>query len=640
MYMDKKYLELLSEKFPTIESAASEIINLAAIRSLPKGTEYFFSDLHGEYEAFLYMLKSASGMIKIKIDKVFGKTVSSAERTDLVNLIYYPERELKRLSDNGEYTEEWQRLTIYRLILVCEAISAKYTRSRVRKSVPEKFRYIVDELLNVTDDVNKDIYFDKIISSIMDTGITGSFITTLCQLIQSLAIDRLHIIGDIFDRGPRPDIILDELMNCHDVDIQWGNHDISWIGAACGNPALIANVIRISIKYNNFDLLEDGYGLNLRALAVFAQEIYGGDDCRNYYPHTYDDNIYDPVDEKLAAQMHKAITIIQLKLESQLIAAHGEWEMSGRDLFSCVDFQEGKVTVNGKAYLLKDNAFPTVDPQNPVQLSAEETQLMEILRNSFLHSEKLHRHIRFLLSNGAMYKVCNGNLMFHGCIPMDENAELQNLEISGKICRGKELLDEINKLVNMAYFSRDGYAVNFLWYLWCGAKSPLYGKDKMAFFERYFIDDNVLHMENYNSYYRFSEREDVCRKILRMFSISENSGHIINGHVPVKIKDGEKPVKADGKLYVIDGGISKAYQKTTGIAGYTLIYDSHSLILAEHKPFKSGNFEQTPEIHVVEKLPVRADVSDTDKGEELQEQISDLRQLLNAYLDGSIKEKR
>ena len=638
--MDRKYLELLSEKFPTIESAASEIINLSAIRSLPKGTEYFFSDLHGEYEAFLYMLKSASGMIKIKIDMVFGKTVSSAERTALVNLIYYPEREVKRLYGNGEYTEEWQRLTIYRLILVCEAISAKYTRSRVRKSVPEKFRYIVDELLNVTDDVNKDYYFDKIISSIIETGITGNFITTLCRLIQSLAIDKLHIIGDIFDRGPRPDIILDELINYHDVDIQWGNHDISWLGAACGNPALIANVIRISIKYNNFDLLEDGYGLNLRALAVFAQEIYGTDDCRNYYPHTYDDNIYDPIDERLAAQMHKAITVIQLKLESRLISVHPEWEMSSHDLFSDVDFASGTVVVNGKSYFLKDSAFPTVDPQNPTRLSAEESKLMEVLKNSFLHSEKLQRHIRFLLSNGSMYKVCNGNLMFHGCIPMDGRSELQGIEMNGKSYSGKELLDEINTLVNKAYFSRESYAVDFLWYLWCGAKSPLYGKDKMALFERYFIDDTALQKENYNSYYTFSESEDVCRKILRMFSIDENSGHIINGHIPVKIKDGESPVKANGKLYVIDGGISKAYQQTTGIAGYTLIYDSHSLSLAEHKPFQSGSLEQTPEIHIVEQLPSRANVSDTDKGEELLVQISDLRQLLKAYLDGSIKEKR
>lgn len=636
--MNKKYLELLSQKFPTIVSAASEIINLSAIRSLPKGTEYFFSDLHGEYEAFLYMLKSASGMIKIKIDKVLKKTVSNSEREELANLICYPEREIKRLYGSNKYNEDWQRLTIYRLVLVCEAISAKYTRSRVRKNVPEKFRYIVDELLNVTDDVNKNYYFDKIIGSIIETGIAESFIIVLCKLIQSLAIDKLHIIGDIFDRGPRPDIILDELMKLRDVDIQWGNHDISWIGAACGNLALIANVIRISIKYNNFDLLEDGYGLNLRALAVFAQEIYGSDDCKNYYPHTYDDNIYDPVDGKLAAQMHKAIAVIQMKLESQMILAHQEWEMSGRDLFSGIDFGTGTVLVNGKSYPLKDNVFPTVNHKKPAMLSPEEEELMTVLKNSFLHSDKLQKHVRFLLSNGSMYKVCNGNLMFHGCIPMNENSKLQSLEINGRSCSGKELLDEINILVNKAYFSKENYAMDFLWYLWCGAKSPLYGKDKMAFFERYFLDDKSLQKENYNSYYKFSESAEVCREILRIFSIDENTGRIINGHVPVKIKDGESPVKADGKLYVIDGGISKAYQQTTGIAGYTLIYDSHSLSLAEHKPFQRGSTQQMPEIRVEEKLPARMNISDTDKGEQLLEQISDLQQLLKAYLDGSIKE--
>ncbi len=633
--MDEKYLKLLSEKFPTKESAASEIINLSAIRSLPKGTEYFFSDLHGEYEAFLYMLKSASGMIKIKIDKVFGKTVSSMKRAALANLIYYPERELKRVYESGSFTEEWQRLNIYRLILVCEEISAKYSRSHVRKCVPEKFRYIFDELLNVTDDVNKDDYFDKIIASIIDTGISKSFITALCETIQELAINKLHIIGDIFDRGPRPDIILDRLMRCHDVDIQWGNHDISWIGAASGNLALIANVIRISVKYNNFDLLEDGYGLNLRPLAIFAQSVYGGDDCKNYYPHNFDDNIYDPIDDNLAAQMHKAITIIQLKLEAKLISQHPEWEM--HSLFSRVDFTKGEVEIDGKVYPLRDKSFPTVDPENPDKLSPEETELMTVLKNSFLHSEKLQRHMRFLLSHGAMYKVRNRNLMFHGCIPMNESGELQDLEVQGKKYAGKALLDEINALVNKAYFSRDNYAVDFMLYLWCGAKSPLYGKDKMAFFESCFLDDKALAQENFNSYYKFSEDEEICNNILKMFGIEEESGHIINGHVPVKIKDGESPVKANGKLYVIDGGISKAYQQTTGIAGYTLIYDSQSLSIAEHKPFESEN-AQSPEIRVVEKLPVRANISDVDKGKELLEQISDLRDLLEAYRSGVIRE--
>ena len=636
--MDKKYLQLLAEKFPTIESAASEIINLSAIRSLPKGTEYFFSDLHGEYEAFLHMLKSASGMIKNKIDLMLGKTVSASKREALASLIYYPEREIKRIRDLGEMTDEWKQLTIYRLLLVCEAVSAKYTRSRVRKRIPRDLCYIVDELLNVAEDVNKDYYYEQIINSIIETDIAETFVISLCRLIQALAIDRLHIIGDIFDRGPRPDIILDELMNMREVDIQWGNHDISWIGAASGNAALIANVLRISIKYNNFDLLEDGYGLNLRALAVFAAETYGSDKCDIYYPHTYDDNIYDPVDGKLAARMHKAITVIQLKLESQLIQAHPEWHMQERDLFSRVDFTKGTVEIGQKVYPLRDTYFPTVDPEHPAELSESEKELMNILANSFHHSEKLQRHIKFLLAKGSLYNVCNGNLMFHGCIPMREDGEFESLEIQGERYSGRALLDEINGLVDRAYFAAESYATDFMWYLWCGACSPLFGKDKMAFFEQYYIGDAELQKENYNYYYAFSEKAEVCRRILKHFSIDEEKGHIINGHVPVKIKDGESPVKADGKLFVIDGGISKAYQRATGIAGYTLIYDSHGLRLAEHKPFVPGSPDQTPEVRIVEKLQSRANISDTDKGAVLYEQINDLRELLGAYRSGLIKE--
>lgn len=640
---DKKYLQLLSEKYPSIESAASEIINLAAIRSLPKSTEYFFSDLHGEHEAFLHMIKSASGMIKNKIDKVFGKTVSAGKREMLANLIYYPERELKRIRDNGDMDEEWTRLTLYRLIMVCESISAKYTRSRVRKRIPEQIRYIVDELLNVTDDVNKDFYYDKIISSIIETGTGDRFIISLCQLIQSLAVDKLHIIGDIFDRGPRPDIIMDELIKMHDVDVQWGNHDISWIGAASGNTALIANVIRISIKYNNFDLLEDGYGLNLRALAVFAAETYAEGDCSLYYPQTYDANVYDPIDDKLAAQMHKAISVIQLKLESQLIKTHPEWKMENRSVFDLVDFENKTVEIDGKTYTLLDGFFPTVDSENPAELSPQEEELMTILKNSFLHSEKLQRHIRFLLSKGSMYNACNGNLMFHGCIPMNEDGTLQSVQIGSTTYEGKPLMDKINELVSRAFYAKELFARDFMWYLWCGPQSPLYGKDKMAFFERYFIGTKAgaeVCRENYNSYYQLSESESVCRRILRDFGINENTGHIINGHVPVKIKDGEHPVKANGKLYVIDGGISKAYQKTTGIAGYTLIYDSHSLSLAEHKPFSIESGGDTPEIQIVERLPDRANISDTDKGRELLEQIEDLKELLTAYRKGEIKERK
>ena len=638
--MDMKYLRLLAKEYPTIESAASEIINLSAIRSLPKGTEYFFSDMHGEYEAFLHMLRSASGMIKIKIDLVLGKTVSAADREKLAELIYYPEKEISRLTVSGELSDEWKRLSIYRLILVCETVSAKYTRSRIRKRIPEDMVYILDELLNVTDDVNKDYYYDEIISAIIDTGIAETFIISLCKLIQSVCIDRLHIIGDIFDRGPRADIILDELMKMHDVDIQWGNHDISWMGAAAGNPVLIANVIRIAMRYNNFDVLEDGYGLNLRALAVFAAETYENDDCALYMPNALDDNIYDPVDLKLAAKMHKAITVIQMKLEGQLIAKHPEWEMSDRDLFGRTDFVNGTVMVNGKEHRLLDRSFPTVDPKSPLSLTEGEAELMKVLKASFRHSEKLQRHIRFIYAKGAMYKTCNNNLLFHGCIPMDENGGLQSVRIKGEKYSGKALLDKLGELVNQTYFSSGEdkeYAGDFMWYLWCGARSPLYGKDKMAFFERGLLEDKSLHTENYNAYYTFSEKAEVCMSLLEHFGLDPEKGHIINGHVPVKIKNGESPIKADGKLFVIDGGISKAYQSTTGIAGYTLIYDSHSLNLAEHKPFVAGESGNTPTIRLVEKLDRRANISDTDKGEEILDKINDLRMLLEAYKAGTIK---
>ena len=645
MHLDNKYLQLLAKEYPNIDSVASEMVNLSAIRSLPKGTEYFFSDLHGEYEAFLHMLKSASGIIKKKIDQVLGKTVSNEEREKLANLIYYPDKEVKRLADDNRITDEWKRLTIYRLILVCEAVSAKYTRSRVRKCVSADLVYILDELLNVTDDVNKDFYYDEIINAIIDTEIAEKFVISLCRLIQSLAIDKLHIIGDIFDRGPRADIIMDELMLMHDVDIQWGNHDISWIGAASGNYALIANVIRISMRYNNFDVLEDGYGLNLRALAVFAGEAYKEDECRLYYPNTLDDNIYDPVDIKLVAKMHKAITVIQLKLEGQLMEKYPEWEMQSRCLFGRVDFENGTLQLDGREYVLTDHYFPTVDKNNPLALSEGERELMTILANSFSHSEKLHEHIRFLLAKGSMYRVCNGNLLFHGCIPMDAKGELQSVAIGGAYYSGKTLLDKLDEIVNRAYFFRENpaekeYASDFLWYLWCGPKSPLFGKDKMCFFESYYLEDKSLRKERYNSYYTFSESVEVCDRILGMFGIDEDNGHIINGHVPVKIKNGESPVKAGGKLFVIDGGISKAYQKATGIAGYTLIYDSHSLSLAEHKPFISGKSEHTPKIQLVEKLESRANISDTDVGKDILEKIEDLRQLLHAYRAGTMKERR
>lgn len=640
--MDTRYLNLLAREFPTINSAASEIINLSAIRSLPKSTEYFFSDIHGEHEAFIHMLRSASGVIRKKLDDRLSSTVSEEERENLSALIYYPESEMKRLKSEKVVDEKWLKTTIYRLVLVCERVSSKYTRSRVRKRAPKDMVYILDELLNVTDDINKELYYDEIINTILGTGIAERFIISICKTIQSLALDTLHIIGDIFDRGPRADIIFDELEALHDVDIQWGNHDISWIGAASGNPALVANVIRIAMRYNSFDLLEDGYGLNLRALAVFAAEVYKNDDCALFYPNTLDDNIYDAVDNCLAAKMHKAITIIQLKLEGKLIDAHPEWNMSERNLFKRVNFDNFTIEENGKIHTLKDRNFPTVDKNNPLELSEGEQELMNVLTNSFKHSEKLNRHICFLLSHGSMYKIFNGNLMFHGCIPMKENGEFAEMNILGRKYGGQALFDIIDKIVNNAYYEYDkknlAFDKDFIWYLWCGENSPLYGKDRMAFFERTFLDDKELHKETHNPYYRLSENIKICEIILRHFGLSEH-GHIINGHVPVKIKDGESPVKAGGKLFVIDGGISKAYQPTTGIAGYTLIYDSHSLSLAEHKPFVTGQYNSSPTVRVVENMKERVNISDTDKGIELLSQINDLRELLEAYKNGTIKER-
>lgn len=640
--MDKRYLSLLSREFPSINSAASEIINLSAIRSLPKSTEYFFSDIHGEHEAFIHMLRSASGVIRKKLDDILSSRVCEEEREKLSTLIYYPESEIKRLRTDKEIDEQWLKTTIYRLVLVCERVSSKYTRSRVRKRAPKDMVYILDELLNVTDDINKELYYDEIINTILSTGIAENFIISICRLIQSLALDTLHIIGDIFDRGPRADIIFDELEALQNVDIQWGNHDISWIGAVCGNPALVANVIRIAMRYNSFDLLEDGYGLNLRALAVFASEVYKNDDCALFFPNMLDDNIYDAVDSRLAAKMHKAITIIQLKLEGKLIEAHPEWNMSERNLFKKVDFDNFTIEENGKTYPLKDKNFPTVDKNNPLELSDGEKELMNVLVNSFKHSEKLNRHIRFILSHGSMYKIFNGNLMFHGCIPMKENGEFAEMNILGSKYSGQALFDAIDRAVLNAYHEYDkktlDYDRDFIWYLWCGENSPLYGKDKMAFFERTFLDDKELQKEVQNPYYRLSENVRICEIILRHFGLNEH-GHIINGHVPVKIKDGESPVKAGGKLFVIDGGISKAYQPTTGIAGYTLIYDSHSLSLAEHKPFVKGQYNSSPTVRIVENMKQRVNISDTDKGIELLSQINDLRELLEAYKNGTIKER-
>ncbi len=641
---DLAYLRLLAKEYPSVRAASGEIINLMAIQGLPKGTEYFFSDLHGEYEAFIHLLRSASGIIREKISETFGYLISEEEEIALANLIYYPERNLRSIKREGKFTEDWQRITIYRLVQICKEVSSKYTRSKVRKKMPPAYAYIIDELLHVDyNDDNKKVYYNEIIHSIIDIQMGESFIIALSELIQNLTIDNLHIIGDIFDRGPRADIIMEELMHFHDVDIQWGNHDVSWMGAATGNPACICNVLRIAIRYNCFDILEDGYGINLRPLSMFAARVYKDDPCERFMPKILDENIYDAVDPGLAAKMHKAIAIMQFKVEGQLVKRHPEYHMDDRNHLAATDFEHGMVKVKGKDYKMLDMNLPTVDPKDPLKLTKEEEELMHTLCMSFKHSGLLHRHIRFVYSHGAMYKCCNSNLLYHGCIPMKENGEFDELSINGIVYSGKRMLDYIEDAVKMAYFlpeedtSKQWYS-DFMWYLWCGPKSPVYGKDNMATFENYFIADKNAARENMNPYYKLSVKEEFCDKILKEFGLPVEGSHIINGHVPVKMKDGESPVKGNGKLYVIDGGLSKSYQPKTGIAGYTLIFNSRHLALAEHKPFDRDH-ENTPKVTIVEKMKNRVMVADTDTGRELAAKISDLKELVAAYRGGVIKEK-
>ena len=641
---DLAYLKLLSREYPTVRAATSEIINLMAICGLPKGTEYFFSDLHGEYEAFVHLLRSSSGIIREKIRETFGHLIPEEEEVQLANLIYYPDRNLGKIRKTGLFTEDFQKITIYRLVQICKVVSSKYTRSKVRKKMPREFAYVIDELLHVDyNDDNKRIYYSEIIHSIIDNSVADKFIVALCELIQNLTIDNLHIIGDIFDRGPRADIIMDELMHFHDVDIQWGNHDISWMGAATGNLACICNVLRIAISYNSFDVLEDGYGINLRPLSMFAAKVYRDDPCERFVPHILDENVYDAVDPGLAAKMHKAIAVIQFKVEGAIIKRHPEYGMADRILLETVDFEKGTVTVEGKEYPMLDRNFPTVDPANPLELTDGEKELLKTLKASFKHSGRLHKHVKFLYSHGAIYKCYNSNLLYHGCIPMKADGNFDSVMAGNAIYSGRSLMDYFNYQVQNAYFMPEGsvekqWAMDLMWYLWCGSKSPVFGKDKMTTFEHYFIADKKTHKETLNPYYKLSVQEEFCDRILEEFDLPAKGSHIINGHVPVKMKDGETPVKAGGKLFIIDGGLSKAYQATTGIAGYTLNYNSNHLALAEHMPF-DPNKESSPRVSVVEKMQSRVMVADTDKGRELAGQIADLKELVAAYREGTLKER-
>ena len=646
---DIKFLELLSKDYPNIKAATAEIINLSAILALPKGTEYFLSDLHGEHEAFIHMLKSASGTVKSKIDEHYGGILSESDREDLAALIYNPQAEMARRKKSEADFDKWCMTVIYRLVTICKSVSTKYTRSKVRRRLPRYLDYAMDELLHADDEENRLHYYDAIIKTVVESGIAEDFIIEMADAISNLAVDYLHINGDIFDRGPQPDTILDFLMDYHDVDFQWGNHDIVWMGAATGNWACIANILRMNISYNNFDMLEYGYGINLRPLASFAERIYGDDPCDFFQPHILERNQYDQIEEPLAAKMHKAIAVCQFKVEGQRIMAHPEYHLENRLLLDKINWEDGTVNVEGTVYPLRDTNLPTVDSADPYKLTEEEEEVMNSLEASILNSEKLQKHIRFLYSHGALYKKINGNLLYHGCIPMTEDGDFEEVEINGESFKGKALMDYLDREVRKAYFSPDeseevGRMGDLMWYLWLGGNSPLFGKEKMTTFERLFIADKKAHKEPTRPYYKLIKEKAPCEKILIEFGLDPKRSKILNGHVPVKIKDGESPIKGGGLLYVIDGGISKAYQKQTGIAGYTFIFNSRFMALAEHKPYKplqpDGTQEfQSPEVKTVEVLPARMLVIDTDQGIELQEQVDNMKRLVEAYRKGLLKEK-
>lgn len=643
--VDTNLLKHLSKKYPNIKAATEEIVNLSAILSLPKGTEYFFSDLHGENEAFIHMIKSASGVIRQKVEDIFGPDLTRDERDKLAALIYNADAEIKRRKKSEANFDMWCKVSILRLILICKGVSHKYTRSKVRKRLPKEYAYIIDELLHSEDEENKGNYYGQIINTIVECGVAEDFIKELSGVISWLAVDRLHIIGDIWDRGAHPDVIMDFLLNYHDVDFQWGNHDIVWMGAAAGNWACITNVLRMNISYNNFDMLEIGYGINLRPLATMAEKVYADDPCKYFVPKRIEENKYDPIEDNLAAKMNKAISIMQFKVEGQRIKKHPDYELSGRLLLDKIDYDKGTIVIKDETYEMRDKVFPTVDPQDPYKLTEDEENVLKALEASFIKSEKLQKHIRYMFSNGALYKVFNGNLLYHGCIPMDEDGNFLPCTINGETHSGKAYMDFLDKEVRKAFYADDpeGVATDLMWYLWLGSKSPLFGKDQMTTFERCFIADKKTHKEHTVPYYSLINNREICEKILEEFNCTLVTSKILNGHVPVKIKDGESPIKGDGKLLIIDGGISKAYQKTTGIAGYTFIFNSRFMALAEHKPYSPLKEDGTQEFHSpalrnVQTLPKRMLIRDTDQAIELEREVKELKALVRAYRNGEMQE--
>ena len=645
-----KYLNILSEKFPTIQSVCTEIINLEAILNLPKGTEHFLSDLHGEYESFLHILKNASGAIKTKIDEIFKNSMTGEERRKLATLIYYPKEKLKLIKKEVTDINEYYRITLHRLIKVCTGIGSKYSRSKVRKAIPKEYQYIIDELLHANQSsYNRDDYYNKIIDSIISLGRADAFIIAFSNLIQQLAVDHLHIIGDIYDRGPGPHIIIDELMKYHSIDIQWGNHDIIWMGAAAGSEACIFNVIRICARYNNLDILEEGYGINIRTITEFAMKQYENEPMKSFLPKNIDELKDTKFDQLVMAKTQQAAAIIQLKLEGQIIKRHPEFHMEDRLLLDKIDYEKGTVKIAGKDYELLENYFPTIDPDNPYELTEEEAEVVKRITKSFKNSEKLQRHTQFLYSKGNMYKIYNDNLLIHGCVPMSIFGEFVSVNVEGRELKGRAYLDYVERIAREGFFEAEGsskreYGKDFLWYLWCGKDSPIFCKDKMKTFERYYLAEKETWEEIKNPFYNFENDERISIKVLTDFGLDPQKGHVICGHIPVKFKTGESPIKAGGKLLIIDGGLSKSYQKTTGIAGYTLRYSSHGLTLVAHEPFTSrenaiiNETDLHSEIQIVEKVE-RKRIKDTDKGKELMGQIADLQKLLEAYKTGSISER-
>ena len=646
---DLRYLQLLSKQYPSISVASTEIINLQAILNLPKGTEHFITDVHGENESFTHMLRNASGVIKRKIDDVFGNSLREEQKATLATLIYYPEQKLELIKQTESNLEDWYKITLYQLIQLCKNICSKYTRSKVRKALPQDFAYIIEELLHEHDDrVDKQAYYNGIIKTIIDIDRAGEFIVTISNVIQRLVVDRLHIIGDIYDRGPGADIIMEALIKHHSVDIQWGNHDILWMGAAAGCEACICNVLRISLRYANLRTIEDGYGINLLPLATFAMEFYGEDTCKGFVPKTLDKNISEN-ELDLLAKMHKAISMLQFKIEGHVIKRHPEFEMDDRLLLDKIDIEKGEIDLYGQNYKLNDTSFPTVDWSDPHSLTEREQDLIEKLTRSFVNSEKLQRHIKFLYSKGSMYLIYNSNLLFHGCIPLKEDGSLKEVKIGSIKYSGKALLDRIDRTARDSYFFKNDtqlkkYGMDLMWFLWCGPDSPVFGKTRMTTFERYFINDKAAHYEKKNYYYKYRDNEEIIKSILEEFKLAPNTSHMINGHIPVKTKEGESPIKANGRLLVIDGGFCKAYQPQTGIAGYTLIYNSYGLLLTSHEPFaaiknavKEDNDILSSTV-ILEHVVKRKRVADTDMGISLRKQIADLEKLLIAYRKGLIKE--